>query len=557
MISCEATNEEGTHRNVLTSLVILQVTAVLWMLPYLNYVGRYIGPGYCQKAFESPQYYIWFFFQALLTLGVVISALRIARDPEHARRRAGLMGASLIPVLLAMSTIDDLWRLHTLGIAHRQMPLHMQHDVLSDMFFRWRSVWVLGLFCLTLTTLPWIVRLAKAELPRRVDYANMGISVLTILAGLIALEVCVRAGWMPEPWNVSEGGLDIYRFNTLLGWSHKCNAATEMRCRDFHISIRTNKMGLRDKEYEYEKTAGKCRVLCLGDSFTFGIGVEESRLYTEVLERLLGNRVDVLNAGVTGYGTLQEYLYLKEEGKRYTPDLVILGFYSQNDMIDNEQDRGMGFPRPHCEITERGLLIHSFAESDRYDYTSDFDPFTFRRWLRSVNYVARIWYGVTETGRLKKEPTKRTPSHLTRNQPDASRGQESEDWIEDNRFAQRPEGFMSTALLIQSLQEECRQIGAKLLVLLIPPEGILSPVSVKGSNGSFPDACSHRGAMDICRALNIQYVDCRASLSKLAARGANLYFENDAHWRPEAHKAAAELLLETIRARRLLPNECR
>ena len=91
-------------------------------------------------------------------------------------------------------------------------------------------------------------------------------------------------------------------------------------------TLNSNSKGLRGKEeYEYQRTAGKRRILVLGDSFTFGEEVSDNQTYSRLLESALPN-TEVLNFGVQGYGHDQMLLYLKEEGVKYHPDIVILGF---------------------------------------------------------------------------------------------------------------------------------------------------------------------------------------------------------------------------------------
>ena len=96
--------------------------------------------------------------------------------------------------------------------------------------------------------------------------------------------------------------------------------------------------GLRDaRDFPYAKPAGTLRVLALGDSHTQGYEVRQEATYAAVLERYLkgkGRKAEVLNAGVSGYSTAEAAAYLENEGHRYQPDVVVLGFYA-NDFEDN------------------------------------------------------------------------------------------------------------------------------------------------------------------------------------------------------------------------------
>ncbi len=109
---------------------------------------------------------------------------------------------------------------------------------------------------------------------------------------------------------------------------------------EFAVPININSKGLRDDEVEFEKPENYNRVLVLGDSFTFGAGVSSEHTYSNQLEELLNHRQtgqiwQVVNSGVSGYGTLQENAFLEEEGWKYEPDFLILQFLANNDLTDN------------------------------------------------------------------------------------------------------------------------------------------------------------------------------------------------------------------------------
>jgi hypothetical protein len=75
----------------------------------------------------------------------------------------------------------------------------------------------------------------------------------------------------------------------------------------------------------------------LGDSHTLGFEADQEAIFASVIERyLIGEGVDaeVINAGVSGFSTAEELVFLENEGIRYQPDVVVLGFYA-NDFEDN------------------------------------------------------------------------------------------------------------------------------------------------------------------------------------------------------------------------------
>lgn len=103
------------------------------------------------------------------------------------------------------------------------------------------------------------------------------------------------------------------------------------------IEISINSYGFRDHAFSFEKPDHVCRIVALGDSFTFGQGVPIESTYSKQLEQLLNEKKDgdrkyeVLNAGVQGYNTVQEALVLRRRILPLKPNFLILGFTETND----------------------------------------------------------------------------------------------------------------------------------------------------------------------------------------------------------------------------------
>jgi len=129
-------------------------------------------------------------------------------------------------------------------------------------------------------------------------------------------------------------------------------------------SVRTSSAGFRDREYRRTKPGGVLRILLVGDSFTFGYGVAEDSTYGKQLERLLRRAgpscegVQVINAGVNGYNTLQEVAFVRVIGIEYAPDIVLVGFTPNDIMGAAEAKTMLRFP----------LLRKLLAESALYQF---------------------------------------------------------------------------------------------------------------------------------------------------------------------------------------------
>jgi lysophospholipase L1-like esterase len=100
------------------------------------------------------------------------------------------------------------------------------------------------------------------------------------------------------------------------------------------VPVSINSHGLRDREYAEPKPADVYRIVILGDSTTFGWGVPIEDTAAKILERELNRagipgrtRVEVLNAGVGNYGTVQEVAHYRAFDRAFHPDLVVIEYF--------------------------------------------------------------------------------------------------------------------------------------------------------------------------------------------------------------------------------------
>lgn len=100
-----------------------------------------------------------------------------------------------------------------------------------------------------------------------------------------------------------------------------------------------NSLSLRGPEIEVNKPKDVFRIIMLGDSVTYGLYVDTKQAFPAQLEKMLvgqkidGRRIEVINAGVPAFTTYNELHFYKDKLKKFSPDLVILGF-CMNDVVD-------------------------------------------------------------------------------------------------------------------------------------------------------------------------------------------------------------------------------
>ncbi len=150
---------------------------------------------------------------------------------------------------------------------------------------------------------------------------------------------------------LGEGALRLYGFSYPAFYAadeitgSRLRAGAEGWQRDEGVAyVRINSQGLRDREHAVAKPPGTVRIAILGDSFAEALSVPAESAFWAVLERELNackafgdKRVEIINFGVSGYGTADELLTLRYRAWKYAPDIVLLAFFPGNDVRNNSR----------------------------------------------------------------------------------------------------------------------------------------------------------------------------------------------------------------------------
>ncbi len=198
---------------------------------------------------------------------------------------------------------------------------------------------------------------------RKILFAVLA-GLLTLLGCVLGGEILVRLFWK----EAAEEGADerslSYRYDAELGWFPVPNSALEFVGGSRPIRVQHNADGFRDREHG---TKDKPRIAFLGDSFVWGYEAEQPERFTEKLQARLPGW-EVVNLGVSGYGTDQEWLLLQRWFDRYRPDVVVLVF-SDNDVDENTLNYvHRGYYKPYfveagSKLEARGVPV---PKSERY-----------------------------------------------------------------------------------------------------------------------------------------------------------------------------------------------
>lgn len=225
---------------------------------------------------------------------------------------------------------------------------------------------------------------------------------------------------------------------------------------EYRINIRTNSKGIRaDREIPYEKPDGVKRIALLGDSFGMGYGVDLEDTFSNQMKLALeraGVKCEIVNLSVSGHGTAEQLITLKEEGLRYQPDLVVLAWHT-SDRADNIRANLYGL--------ENGQLVRRSKTYLPGVKTREF-LFQFAAYRLVADHSHLYNFARERTAHLVKYrilPAMRKPS---------APGEAAQDLDEEARTrASAYRNHLALALLRQ-IEQECASNNAGFVILDVP-----------------------------------------------------------------------------------------
>ena len=231
----------------------------------------------------------------------------------------------------------------------------------------------------------------------------LAVAIASLVSLLLGEGVLRLVGIEPLYVNPEQG--TFWQYHSRLGWHHRPGQSGRFAKQQFDTSVEINQHGLRDRDYPLQRVEGMERVLVLGDSFTWGFGVEQEQVFTEVIEKSRQD-VEVINAGVSGYSPDQELIWLREQGMRFQPDLVLL-VLSGNDVRGNHQDViSFVYGKPRYRLNADGVL-----KLENVPVPKPRASVSLRHWMRQRSSIAQLLIAALERWRYRMtEPEEETPA---------------------------------------------------------------------------------------------------------------------------------------------------
>ncbi|MBN1564718.1 MAG: hypothetical protein JXA10_12805 [Anaerolineae bacterium] len=361
---------------------------------------------------------------------------------------------------------------------------------------------------------------------------------------------------------VEIAGRLVFDFDPLPGWAQDFNNRVGYELRpyqgyeyisqsdEFAITVKHNSRGLHDVEHILEKPVGVFRILILADSYGHAREVPLEAHFARQLEALLndsapeGMTFEVINAGHFGLGTVQEYLYYTTEGYRYDPDLVLLGFYVGNDVLDNygplirQWNAVETVDFPHYEYVSGTLnLIQPGMDSTR----------RFKSWLRQNIFIVNTLAGSRPPDRVEVgDPTSITDQTLY-----VPMGI----YLKTATLWDEAWGVVPYAL--RDLRAAVEADDAQFGVFVIPDRRQIYDADWESALTKLADL--DPAALDreqptrrIMDVLASEHIPALNLLDPFRATDERLYFEIDGHWNEAGHTLTAKVLADWLRDEALI-----
>lgn len=302
---------------------------------------------------------------------------------------------------------------------------------------------------------------------------------------------------------------------------------------DHGQTVAINSVGMRDREHSLEKAEDAHRVIVLGDSFMEAVQVaaDESlpRLLEDDLTRELGRPTDVINAGVSGWGTDDELRYLTEYGLEYDPDLVVLTMTLHNDVSDNL--------RQEWHTVVDGELVDQNVEPISWFTYKKLQVKAFLAVRLQLVQLVRL---VRNSGAIQTT-TLQLRSHVAQ-------------LFDDPPPEQISTGWELTELVLEEMKAVTTEKNARLVVVLLPLEYQLSDetfdawASNAGLDLETVDRHRPQRMMtDIAARLDIPVIDLEPAFRQWTADGGEtLYVSGDGHWNERGHRLATDVVVREL-----------
>ena len=175
------------------------------------------------------------------------------------------------------------------------------------------------------------------------------------------------------------------------------------------IYLRTNSQGFRNNhDISPAVPAGKARIICSGDSFTLGYGVDNDHAWCNRLS-LLDPRLETVNMGQGGYGVDQAYLWYKRDSAKIEHQVHLFAFIT-SDFHRMQSDSFRGYAKPFLDTVNGALVVKNVPIPKRDYFFPSIMQYYYKDslgFLRTMDVLTRVMRKIGLAGTDSHNTTQR------------------------------------------------------------------------------------------------------------------------------------------------------
>jgi lysophospholipase L1-like esterase len=341
------------------------------------------------------------------------------------------------------------------------------------------------------------------------------VASVAVMGALLLCELALRVGgYTPLYFNPLNA---FHEPHPLVGYRGKPGFVGRFHKPDFDVVVVQDENGFRRPEHQLPRAESRMAVLAFGDSFTWGWGVAQGRVFTDVLSRLMPD-VRVVNFGLNASGTVQQFALFEAYGKeQLRPGDVVLLMFFNNDFEENVSGRLRAEVRNGQVVLAGPARQLSFRPSDVVE--------------RSSYLVNLVFFSANRLSAAIRQSRAHSRS---------------------DRLVELGEKAPEIAVLrhyLVAFRDACRERQAHFVPAYIPEQAELGETPDEDENRLRNDQAFRRAFFDSTDSLGLPTIDLLPPL--LAAKhdgppGRRLTFLRDGHWNEEGHEVAARTIADFL-----------
>ena len=322
----------------------------------------------------------------------------------------------------------------------------------------------------------------------------------------------------------------------------------------YHYEYQNNDIGMRDTRQVADFARYPHKILCIGDSFTYGWGVNDNETFARILEKKINkDSVAVLNAGASGTGTDYALKFFQVRGEELSPNTLIY-FYFDNDLSDNKANAYFHIENDSIISNQKNsyanvnaLKKNKLVHNKLYNWlSSNSQLFGLIRynvglmWNRKVSEANQATIDSSNKVKQAQDVEQGNPKSVVMEKKTTTEPNKANQLSTENPL-------YHTYKYLSALNKETKKQGVNFLVFYIPAHTSLEEYQKSGTIKVEDELNKY------CQQNQIRFFSFKNEIVKVKNPIESLYLPVDYHWNKNGHALAGDYLYKTLKQENIVP----